>query len=265
MLMLFGGVALVAACDRQQPASEQEPAGNCAEAEAVVRTLGERMRNVSLLAPDSLLAPAMEDAYGDVVHAELLADWKAAPARAPGRETSNPWPQRVEPHAVEQDGDACIFGAHVVYVTTPDTATIVEERPVRIALRKGDGWRITGFVWLEQSPVDVLQRYYDAVNAGDYATAYSLWADSGRASGKTLAEFTAGYAQTARTELSIAGEVRIEGAAGTHYATVPVVINAELRDGTRQRFAGTYTLRRSLVDGATPEQRSWRIRSAEIR
>jgi ornithine carbamoyltransferase len=49
------------------------------------------------------------------------------------------------------------------------------------------------------------------------------------------------------------------------YATVPVIIDAVTRDGTKQRFTGTYTLRRAMVDGATPEQRRWRIYSARLR
>jgi len=58
---------------------------------------------------------------------------------------------------------------------------------------------------------------------------------------------------------------RMEGAAGSQFATVPVVIDAVLRNGQAQHFEGTYTLRRALVEGATPEQRRWHIYAAEMR
>ena len=58
---------------------------------------------------------------------------------------------------------------------------------------------------------------------------------------------------------------RIEGAAGSRYVTVPVTIQASHQDGSNHRYAGTYTLRRAVVDGASEEQRAWRIESADLR
>jgi hypothetical protein len=56
----------------------------------------------------------------------------------------------------------------------------------------------------------------------------------------------------------------MEGAAGSRYITIPVTIRAKLKNGKEQNFAGEYVLRRSVVDGATAEQRAWRIYSANI-
>ena len=95
--------------------------------------------------------------------------------------------------------------------------------------------------------------------------AYMLWSQSGKASRKSEAEFAAGFAQTASVNVSIGDSVSIEGAAGSQYATVPVAIDATLADGKQQHLVGTYTLRRSMVDGATPEQRQWRIYSATLK
>jgi hypothetical protein len=114
-------------------------------------------------------------------------------------------------------------------------------------------------------PADVIRRYYDAIQNGQYDTAYALWEGSGGASGLTRARFANGFAQTERITATIGDSVRVEGAAGSQYATVPATIDAVLRDGTQQHFAGTYTLRRSMVDGATAEQRNWRIYSASLR
>jgi hypothetical protein len=115
------------------------------------------------------------------------------------------------------------------------------------------------------SPRGVVTQYYDAIRSGNYGIAYSLWSDSGRASGQTLDAFTSGYAQTVDVRATFSDSVTVEGAAGSQFATVPVIIDAVTRDGTKQRFTGTYTLRRAMVDGATPEQRRWRIYSARLR
>jgi hypothetical protein len=116
----------------------------------------------------------------------------------------------------------------------------------------------------DSTPAGVIRRYYAAIQSGRYADAYALWSDSGRASGKTAREFADGFKETASVSVSVGDSARIEGAAGSQYATIPVVVDAVLTSGARQRFTGTYTLRRAMVDGATDEQRQWRIYSAEL-
>ncbi len=117
----------------------------------------------------------------------------------------------------------------------------------------------------EKTPAAVISGYYEALNARRYNDAYRLWSQSGEASGKSETDFAAGFAQTQTVSVSLGDSVRTEGAAGSQYATIPVTIDATLRNGTHQHFAGTYTLRRSMVDGATPEQRAWRIYSADLK
>jgi hypothetical protein len=92
-----------------------------------------------------------------------------------------------------------------------------------------------------------------------------MWGDSGRSSRQTAAQFADGFANTARVAVITGEPGRIEGAAGSRYIDIPVVVTAELKDGTRQRFTGTYQLRRAVVDGATPEQRAWHLYSAELK
>jgi hypothetical protein len=111
----------------------------------------------------------------------------------------------------------------------------------------------------------VVRDYYAAIGARRYHDAYALWASGGAASMKSFEAFADGFARTDSVAVSLGAPGPIEGAAGSRYVDVPVEIVALQSDGTRQRFAGTYTLRRSVVDGATPEQRSWRIYSAHIR
>ena len=50
------------------------------------------------------------------------------------------------------------------------------------------------------------------------------------------------------------------------FVTVPVTVIATLNNGTRQRFRGSYVLRRvNNVDGATAAQLRWHIESARLR
>lgn len=112
----------------------------------------------------------------------------------------------------------------------------------------------------------VVEMYYAAIDRGRYATAYRLWSGDGRASGKTLRGFAAGFARTLHTRVTTGTPTDGDGAAGSVYITVPVRVDAVLKDGTRQRFAGSYVLKRvNDVDGATLQQRRWHIASARLR
>jgi hypothetical protein len=111
----------------------------------------------------------------------------------------------------------------------------------------------------------VVTRYYSALNARDFGTAWQSWGDDGPP-GQPLAKFQAGYARTRSTKVTIGTLPPSEGAAGSIYQTVPVAVDATLIDGTRQRFTGSYVVRRvNGVDGATPDQLRWHIDSAKLR
>ena len=111
----------------------------------------------------------------------------------------------------------------------------------------------------------VIRAYYEAINRKDYERAYRRWGGGGAASGKSYETFVRGFSGTESVTGDVGSPSRIEGAAGSRYVTVPVAIRATAADGATQRFSGTYTLRRSVVDGATPEQRAWHIDSAQIK
>ena len=113
--------------------------------------------------------------------------------------------------------------------------------------------------------VGVLQAYYGAINARDFAQAYAAWSDGGRSSGQTPEQFAAGFADTARVDVAPGTPSVVDAAAGSRYIEVPVSIVATHRDGSVHRYAGRYVLRRAVVDGATPEQRAWHIASADLR
>lgn len=116
-----------------------------------------------------------------------------------------------------------------------------------------------------QAAVALLQRYYSAINAHDYDTAWSQWGEHGQP-GQTRARFEAGFAHTRKAHITIGKLQPGGGAAGSIYQPVPVTVEATLDDGTRQRFRGVYVLRRvNDVDGASAAQLQWHIGSAQLR
>jgi hypothetical protein len=112
---------------------------------------------------------------------------------------------------------------------------------------------------------NVVREYYRAIQERRYEDAYRAWVSDGAASGKTLDVFRSGFASTASVQVVVGTPGPIEGAAGSRYIEVPVRLVAVAQDGTRESFTGKYVLRRSVVDGATAEQRTWRIYSAQVR
>ena len=111
----------------------------------------------------------------------------------------------------------------------------------------------------------VIEDYYAAVNRGAYDSAFRMWADNGLASGKTLQRFTDGYADTSSVSINIGDPGPIDAGAGQRHIVIPVRVIARQRDQSTKTYSGTYTLGRTVVDGASAEQKSWRIQSADIR
>lgn len=117
----------------------------------------------------------------------------------------------------------------------------------------------------QEAAVAVVTRYYAALNAHDYDTAWQQWGDNGPPN-QTQAKFQAGFAHTRSTHVAIGTLEPAEGGAGSIYQDVPVTVDATLDDGTHQRFTGNYTVRRvNDVDGATPGQLRWHIDSAHLK
>jgi len=113
-------------------------------------------------------------------------------------------------------------------------------------------------------PGAVVRFYYAAINAGELRCAYAAWANDGKASGQSYAEFAAGYAHTQRVKLQLGKPGRVDAAAGSRYVTIPVTLEAARDDGSVEHFSGQYVLRRAVVPGATRQQRQWQLYTAEI-
>ncbi|MGH8085725.1 MAG: hypothetical protein ACREPV_10670 [Lysobacter sp.] len=113
--------------------------------------------------------------------------------------------------------------------------------------------------------VAVVRAYYEAINAGSYGRAYTLWSDGGNASGQSPQQFADGFDDTSEVAVEFMAPGRIDAAAGSRYIEVPVALRATRDDGSVHHYVGAYTLRRAVVDGASEEQRAWRIAAADIR
>ena len=113
-------------------------------------------------------------------------------------------------------------------------------------------------------PASVIRDYYRAIDERRYDDAYHLWASGGAASGRSLERFRDGFTHTASVDVVVGTPGPVEGAAGSRFVEIPAHIAAVATDGGRQAYVGSYVLRRSVVDGATPEQREWRFSSSKI-
>jgi hypothetical protein len=92
------------------------------------------------------------------------------------------------------------------------------------------------------TPEVVLQNYYDAINSGNYAKAYTYWDNLGRIGNQSFAQFRTGFTTTKSVTIQL-GPATASGAAGSTYVDIPTTVNATQTDGSVRNFRGTYTLR----------------------
>lgn len=160
-----------ASADQGAPASENGVSGGdqaadeetAAEKENAVAELveqfGQKLQNVSLLAPRDDLVASMQENYAPFVSDGLLAEWQNDPDNAPGRLVSSPWPDRIELEAIEETAENTYrIEGEIVEVTSVEQADggAAAKRPITLEVRKLENrWLI------------------DAVTLGDYDRADS--------------------------------------------------------------------------------------------
>lgn len=117
-----------------------------------------------------------------------------------------------------------------------------------------------------QGAANVVQTYFALIGAKKYAEAWRLWSDGGKASGMTAQAFAASFDKYASYNAEIGAPGEIEGAAGSLYVEVPVVIYGRLQTGEEVHMKGPVTLRRvNDVPGSTREQRRWHIAETALK
>jgi hypothetical protein len=114
-----------------------------------------------------------------------------------------------------------------------------------------------------QGAADVVQTYYALIGEGKYPQAWALRGDAGQASAEAFARSFDRYAQY---DAQVGAPGDPEGAAGSSYISVPVVIYGRLKSGAEVHEKGEVTLRRvNEVPGSTAEQRRWHISRIETK
>ena len=112
----------------------------------VVEHFGLQMQKVSMLAPPEAIRRELPQVYGNVLSPELLADWKAHPDHAVGREGSSPWPARIELGHIDcASSNMCRATGNVDYITSNEVAHggVFMRRAITLQLaRTGERWRI---------------------------------------------------------------------------------------------------------------------------
>jgi hypothetical protein len=153
-LLIF--VSLAACTPPEQPAAVPvtEPtatAVSSAAEETEVRTLvasfGERLKLVSLLAPEA--AKDLQKQYSEFVSAGLLETWMNDVANAPGRMVSSPWPDRIEITSLAKEGiDRYVIDGFIIEITSTEVGTdqAANKIPVRMVAERSNGvWLITEY------------------------------------------------------------------------------------------------------------------------
>ncbi|KQM96597.1 hypothetical protein [Sphingomonas sp. Leaf25] len=114
--------------------------------------------------------------------------------------------------------------------------------------------------------VTVLRDYFAALSGRRYAEAYRLWNGRGEAAGMSARAFADSFANYDEYRATIGTPGRIDAGAGQRYIDIPVRVTGRLRDGTPVVLEGPVTLHRTGdIDGATAEQRSWRISASALK
>lgn len=148
IVAVFLGALLIYNDKKEDRAIPSEPVSN--EADTAVRTMvadfGLKLKNVSLLAPAAQVKASMQENYASYLSPELLEQWQSDPSSALGRQTSSPWPDRIEVVSVVSiGGDIYTVDGNVIEVTSADKpmepAAIY---PVKLSVEnRGGKWLIT--------------------------------------------------------------------------------------------------------------------------
>ena len=124
---------------------------NVAAVQNVVTAFGERLKEVSLLAPEEVLVESIQNKYADMLAEELLAQWLASPSEAPGRVVSSPWPELIEIEDVTELSlqSYQVTGAVIEFTSVEQgTEDAGARRPIEVTVEKiDDQWRITAFTF----------------------------------------------------------------------------------------------------------------------
>lgn len=203
--------------------------------------------------------PAPQTGGGDT-----LTGMTDKPGPNPASATPDATGSSITPPVATPGGDAMPPGMDMPGMSQPDDAiATVSGNPESGALPGTPGDATVAEPTADDATA-VIRDYYASINSRSYARAYALWSDNGAASHQSPQQFADGFAQTAQVVATIGAPGDEDAGAGQRYIEVPVTLTATQADGSVRRYAGSYTLHRTVVDGASAEQRAWRISTAAL-
>ncbi len=116
------------------------------EIEKVIAEFGEKIKLVSLFAPQDVLNECLQETYGELVSPVLLEKWQRDKTNIPGRLTSSPWPERIEILTIEKIsvGEYVVKGEIIeVTGTEQKRGGVAGRRPITFFVKKeNDHWSI---------------------------------------------------------------------------------------------------------------------------
>ncbi|MCB9452753.1 MAG: hypothetical protein H6672_15045 [Anaerolineaceae bacterium] len=115
----------------------------------------------------------------------------------------------------------------------------------------------------QTNPALLIGVYYHAINAHDYATAYSYWEQP---DAQTAAEFAQGFADTTSAHVLVRLPVFVDAGAGNLYAAIPTLITSTHTDGSTHYYAGCFTAHKTNVPvgNATEPDPNWYIQKGDF-
>jgi hypothetical protein len=112
---------------------------------------------------------------------------------------------------------------------------------------------------LADGPVLLIGSYYNAIDLGDFERAYGYW----QAPAQSFEEFEQGFANLDSVTVIAGLPYRREGAAGSLYAEVPVLVLATNNDGSEESYAGCFVAQGTNLGPQEAEQ-GWSLRDANL-
>lgn len=107
----------------------------------------------------------------------------------------------------------------------------------------------------QNSGVDVLASFYNAISRREYQRAYAYWENPPT----SYDAFVQGYANTANVQLIVQPPTTSDIGAGQIYVTIPTVLRVTNGDGSTTLFAGCYSAHTTNI-----EPQPWRLSRATI-
>src|SRR5450756_2540123 len=93
------------------------------EVTALVENFGSKLKDVSLTAPGEIVSQEIEEIYTPFVSSTFLLNLTNDPTRAPGRDVSSPWPEKIEIISMEKlDSHTIQVKGKIILMTSVEVA-----------------------------------------------------------------------------------------------------------------------------------------------